>query len=241
MTEKEPTFDGYEKLVATGNQGPRSAAWVAYYQYGDRAPEGTPRAYGLIAIKTELKYNGYGKNLVVGTPVFGDAARNRAKEFQGNNGLIPDGVVGPRTARALFRKRIFAVEASKNIPNNIVYKKTDLESGFDPAAVGVSGKDLGLNQIHQPSHPNVTTEQAFTPAFSVPWSANYLVAAYTDLKDWDAALASYNVGRFYAGKWLAAGKPATGLFTTAGKDYAIMCTKYVSLVLGRKVQKGGYP
>lgn len=41
------------------------------------------------------------------------------------------------------------------------------ESNYDPKAVGDGGASRGLVQIHRPSHPDITDEQAFDPHFAV--------------------------------------------------------------------------
>lgn len=236
MEEFNPrhNLEGLNKSIAVGNKGPLSSAWAAYYQFGDTAPLGTPRAYGIIALKKELLYLGSTRAIVPTMPSFGDAVRNAVKDFQRSHGLTADGVVGPRTARAMFRTRIFQAELDRSVPDHLSFKQIDLESGFDPGATGsVDPKDRGLCQINFTAHPDITDDKAFDPSFAVPWAADYLMDAIEALHDVDAGLAAYNVGRFYAKKWLDAGKPASGLMTVGGKDYAAICTNYVKLVKSR--------
>lgn len=210
---------------------PLSAAWSSFYRYGDTAPVGTARAYGIIAIKKELLFNGSTRAIVPELPAFGDAVRNAVKDFQRLNGQVADGVVGPKTAKALFRARVYQIELELGVPDHLEMKKISLESAFDPGATGsIDPNDRGLCQINAPSHPDISDEEAFTPSFAIPWAAAYLMDGINALGDDDAGLAAYNVGRFYARKWLENGKPASGLFTVGGKDYAVMCTKYVNLV-----------
>lgn len=45
------------------------------------------------------------------------------------------------------------------------------ESSFNEKAVGDGGKSFGLSQIHLPSHPNVTKEQATNKVFAVEFMA----------------------------------------------------------------------
>lgn len=45
------------------------------------------------------------------------------------------------------------------------------ESNFNPRAVGDGGKSRGLAQIHKPSHPDITDEQAFDPYFAIDFMA----------------------------------------------------------------------
>ena len=45
------------------------------------------------------------------------------------------------------------------------------ESGYDPQAVGDQGTSLGIAQIHLPAHPNVTSQEALNPIWSIDWAA----------------------------------------------------------------------
>jgi len=236
MEQVEPRHDEFSlnRTIATGNKGPLSGAWSSYYKFGDTAALGTPRAYGIIAIKKELIYLGSKRAIDIRLAYFGDAVRNAVKGFQSSHGLEADGVVGPATARQLFKTRIFQAELDFGIPDHLSFKQISLESGFDPGATGnVDPKDRGLCQINGTAHPDVTDDKAFDPSFAIPWAVKYLKDGIDALGDIDAGLASYNVGRFYAKKWLEAGKPDSGLYTVGGKDYAAICTNYVNLVRSR--------
>jgi soluble lytic murein transglycosylase-like protein len=225
---------GIAELLAA-ESGALGAAWEHYYRYKDRAEEGTPRAYGIKAIKRELVYRGFGEGLNVDTPFFGGAAQTATKRFQKSLGLAETGVVNPETARRLFKKRIWAASHNEGVPALYLCKQLNLESGFDPAAVGyVDARDRGLAQINSYWHPTVTDDKAFDPSFSIPWAANYFSENFKALNDVDAALAAHNVGRFYAREWLKQGKPPSGLYTLEGKDYAAIITRYVKLVKTRE-------
>lgn len=50
------------------------------------------------------------------------------------------------------------------------------ESSFNPDAVGDNGTSFGLVQIHQPSHPTITKEQAHDPDFALNFLAKNLAA-----------------------------------------------------------------
>lgn len=45
------------------------------------------------------------------------------------------------------------------------------ESSFNEKAIGDSGKSFGLSQIHLPSHPKVTKEQALNKRFAIEFMA----------------------------------------------------------------------
>jgi len=224
------------KSIMTGG-GPVSAAWSSYYQYGDSATANTPRWYGIIAFKNELIYNGFGKAIVNTLGSFGDAMRNRVVEFQKANGLEADGVIGPSTARRLFKKRITAIETARNIPNQYLNRQTSLESLYDPGAVGfIDQRDRGLNQINSGAHPDVSDAEAFNPEFSLDWSADFLLGNRIRVGgDWEGAVVAHNIGWYYAKKWVDAGKPASGLVTSTGKDYAVIATNYLNFVKKQNV------
>jgi len=44
------------------------------------------------------------------------------------------------------------------------------ESNFDSNAVGDNGNSRGIAQIHRPSWPDITDEQAFNPLWSIDWT-----------------------------------------------------------------------
>ncbi len=134
---------------------PLGGAWGEYYEYKDRAEPGTPRAYAIVGLKKELAYRGYGDGLDFTTPFFGAAARDRTKEFQLANKIglkadgTPTGVIASGTARKLFKKRVWDAAHKSEVPALWLCRQINLESGFDPAAVGnVDPRDRGLVQIN---------------------------------------------------------------------------------------------
>jgi len=207
------------------------AAWTSLYKYGLTSPYGTPLAYGIIAVKKELIYNGFSKEIKPESNLFGNAAKMRTIDFQRSKNLIPDGVIGPRTSKELFKKRVLEQEKYFFIPDNYLCKQLSLESAFDPAAVGYTDpRDRGIAQINSFWHPNVDDNEAFDPSFAIPWSARYLSENISSLGDIEAGVVAHNTGRYYARRWLEAGKPEEGLYSGAGKDYAYQCTRYLSLI-----------
>jgi hypothetical protein len=229
----EPRAGIRELLEA--ESGALGAAWESYYRYKDRADPDTPRGYGIQAIKNELIYRGVGDGVNAETTFFGAAAQTATKRFQKAVGMPETGVVNPETARRLFKKRIWAVSHIEGIPALYLCKQLNLESGFDPAAVGyVDSRDRGLAQINSYWHPDVSDKEAFDPSFSIPWAGSYLSENLKALGDIETAVAAHNVGRYYARLWLEAGKPASGLYTLEGKDYAAIITRYIKLVKTRE-------
>lgn len=45
------------------------------------------------------------------------------------------------------------------------------ESEWNPKAIGDGGKSRGIAQIHAPSHPTITDEQAFNAYWAINWTA----------------------------------------------------------------------
>lgn len=188
--------------------------------------------HGCVAVKKELVFNGFS---VTGfdpdSSLIGLQADQTIRLFQSSIHIEADGVAGPITCRKLFDKRCLVVETKYSIPNRYITRQSQLESGWDPAARGViDPRDRGLMQINSYAHPDVSDEQADDPSFSLDWAARGERAVFNAYGDWDCALASYNVGTYYAYKWLIAGKPATGLYNDVGKDMAQICTNYVKLI-----------
>lgn len=196
--------------------------WDTYYQLGTKAEPNTPLGWGILAIKAELVFNGipqYG--MTMSTPEVGNGTVKAIEHFQGTvTGLEVDGIVGPWTSHALFKKRILQVETTLGLPGGLLCKLKSLESSDDPAALSADGNDRGQVQINRISHPQVTDQQSFFPPFAFTWAGNYLKAAYNGVlttagkKDWDLALASYNVGWAGARRWDQMGRPASAAAAT---------------------------
>jgi soluble lytic murein transglycosylase-like protein len=56
----------------------------------------------------------------------------------------------------------------------VMRKVIQCESNFDPKALGDHNQSRGLVQIHKPSHPQITDEQAFDPDFAISFLAKHL-------------------------------------------------------------------
>jgi hypothetical protein len=211
-------------------------AWdYGAYTAVTRAGDDTRLAAACVALKNELVFNGYGLNLVVETPVLGEAFTNRVKEFQRDKGLPEDGKIGARTALELFRRRVVGVETQYGLPPNSLGKQIKLESGFDPVAVGVvDPADTGIAQINLGIHTSVTKEQAFDPAFALDWSARYITSAYQNVIERanviKAARAAYNVGNFYAYLWMLSGFATSGGPDLGGQDAFTRAANYIRLI-----------
>jgi hypothetical protein len=198
------------------------ATWGTYFKLGFNPPKNTPEGWAMLAIKAEIVYNGIPQGgMEMDNPEFGVGTDRKIKEFQKiTPGLEVDGIVGPWTAHALFKKRILTVERTLGIEPGLLCKVKSLESSDDPACLSANGDDRGPMQINRISHPQVTDQQCYFPPFCFTWSGKYLVDAYNGVltadgqKDWDLALAAYNTGWGGARMWDRAGRPATATAAT---------------------------
>lgn len=214
-----------ETLVAPG--------WQWLYEYlKDPADGGARYAAGVAAYKTALIANGYPTGIIPSSPIWGNFARDRAVEFQRAHNLTADGVVGPKTAQALLRIYVSTWESHYGIPDHLAGKQGTLESNNHAVAQGwADAGDEGWGQIHMAFHPDITVVQAWDPAFAIKWLAGQLWSNHANLKDYDAALAAYNVGYSTAKLWLAAGKPDHGGPVWSGNvDAFTRASEYVGLV-----------
>lgn len=59
-----------------------------------------------------------------------------------------------------------------NVSSDVMTNVIKCESGFNPKAVGDGGNSRGLSQIHRPSHPTITDEQAFDEDFAIEFMAS---------------------------------------------------------------------
>lgn len=79
------------------------------------------------------------------------------------------------------------------VPPGLFRRLIQQESGWNPDAHNPLGA-TGLVQIHLPSHPDISEEQARNPAFALGWGARYLATQKQRFGRWDLALAAYNAG-----------------------------------------------
>jgi len=212
-----------------------SAFSYGFYRQGMDGRNDARLGAALVAIKRELNYNGFGKNLVIDTFVFGDAASNRLGDFQESKGLKRDEQAGPITLRELFRKRVEQTELFHGFEKGTLGKQIFLESAFDPVAVGVvDPEDTGIAQINLRIHSDITQTQAFDPVFSIKWAADYIDSAAARIENeinvLKAARAAYNVGAEYAKQWLLAGFPETGGPQLGDEDSFARATNYIKII-----------
>lgn len=148
--------------------------WGAYSK-GMGADDADPRQiYAVSAIKRELVYHGYDLDLT--TTRFGPRTTNAVKHFQASTGLTVDGKVGSKTANALWKKRIDILEADNGIPNEWLRAQIHWESLDDPGAqlANPDGSvDRGLCQLNSVQKASISEEQAFDPAVSIEYLADF--------------------------------------------------------------------
>lgn len=161
-------------------------------------------AYGVISIQKVLIKRGYlNSDPAKLTGGFGVLTKEATIHFQKDAALVPDGIVGPKTARRLYYPHIAWWQAQCGIPNNLLYGELGLESGFDPGAEGmVDRDDRGIAQYNRHWHPEVPDEKAFGDAlWCIQKSAGDMQAAFLMLRieagssgasPWDCAIAHHN-------------------------------------------------
>ena len=207
-------------------------AWPHYYAQGlDYTSDPNGReAHGIYAFKNELIHNGFSKGIDPTLAKWGSSVTKRTKDAQRHFGLVEDGVLGPSTARALFRKRMSEAESAAGLPAHSLARICSLESDNDPVAQGwVDTNDEGIAQENLPSNPDLTQAQCWTPEFIVPHAASQLAARITHCGSIMAGIAAWNVGNFYATKWREAGYPSSGLVVN-GQDMYTRATGYYAHV-----------
>lgn len=79
------------------------------------------------------------------------------------------------------------------VPIPLARRMLSKESGGDPNAVSPKNA-VGLLQIHLPSHPDVTPQQARDPDFNLNYGFSYLRKLKDEFGSWRLALAAYNAG-----------------------------------------------
>lgn len=208
-------------------------AWsFGYYHQGMPVPNNRVQA-GLVAFKQGLIDNGFEAGIDLSSGHFGHSMTKQTRAFQKAQKIQVDGVIGPETARHLFRVYSFSEEqgGTIEIDDHLLQRQGGLESGHDPVAQGFSdAQDEGWAQLHMPYFPKVTLEQAWTPSFAIAKLGDHLKTFYVNLAaDWYGAVASWNVGTGTALAWVHAGKPASG-DVVAGVDWYARATNYVKLV-----------
>jgi len=76
-------------------------------------------------------------------------------------------VIHKRVVYTAPTKLIAEIAIKYEVSQETITKVIACESGYNPNAIGDGGKSFGLVQIHLPSHPTISKEQALNPEFAV--------------------------------------------------------------------------
>ncbi len=73
--------------------------------------------------------------------------------------------------REIVSSLVTDAAAKYSVDRDFIWRTLWCESRFDFSAIGDHGTSFGIGQIHQPAHPEISTEQAFNAAFSIDFTA----------------------------------------------------------------------
>jgi len=159
-----------------------ASSWPWVYRYGMRGnlsgdEDARRKWFGIEAIKSTLVELGY-VDIHLGTGQFGGLTRAAVKDVQkketaaGNDVGPVDGIVGRRTANALFRGVYGAAETANGVPRQLLRAHCHWESGDDPGAELTNSddsRDRGLTQANNLHDSELLSdEEAFDPEIAVP-------------------------------------------------------------------------
>lgn len=80
-----------------------------------------------------------------------------------------------------MEKEAYRVAIENNLDAQLFRDVVYCESHFVKDATGDGGHSHGVVQIHQPSHPEVSLEEAENPAFALEWMAEQWSAGKADM------------------------------------------------------------
>lgn len=164
--------------------------------------------FGVLAVKTRLaELIGLvnARDLVLNGR-YGTGVRDAVAEWQVSEGLVGDGIVGPKTAEGLFLPVVQDVQNGA-VPWDIAAGLVKNESAWDPGAVGSSDfGDHGLCQLNQASQ-KFTLDQSFNARTAIARLYDIInrhLATFGNIED---AIAAYNLGKAGAQLWISEGRP----------------------------------
>jgi hypothetical protein len=126
--------------------------------------------FAVAAIKRELVVVHGFTDINLSTTLFGGGVRRAVQEFQRQNDLDDDGIVGRATANALWRERL------KTIPDGWMRALVHWESLDDPGAEFINSDnsfDRGLCMLNSTRKP-LSIDEAFDPETAVNYLQQYL-------------------------------------------------------------------
>ncbi len=102
-----------------------------------------------------------------------------------------------------------AVAKFPDVPASLIMAIIETESSFQPTAflADRNGGSYGLMQLDYPTARGLgyqgTPDGLYDPGINIFYGAAYLHALYAEMKEWEAAIMSYNEGpgNFLAGIW----------------------------------------
>lgn len=77
---------------------------------------------------------------------------------------------GENYSKEVIKDYIVVESLIIGVDSQLALNVVSLESKFNKNVVGDKGNSYGLWQIHLPSHPTITKEQALDPVWSTNWS-----------------------------------------------------------------------
>lgn len=77
---------------------------------------------------------------------------------------------GENYSKEVIKDYIVVESLIIGVDSQLALNVVNLESRFNHNAVGDKGNSYGLWQIHLPSHPSITKEQALDPIWSTNWA-----------------------------------------------------------------------
>lgn len=86
----------------------------------------------------------------------------------------PEAVIAVTPKPLSIQEKIDAAAKRYGVQSTLMRSVIKCESTFNPKAVGDNGTSFGLVQIHLPSHPTITKEQAFDEDFAIDFLASNL-------------------------------------------------------------------
>jgi peptidoglycan hydrolase-like protein with peptidoglycan-binding domain len=179
---------------------------------------------GVLAIQILLGLNGFPVNYSTAPGVFGPLTEASTLAFQAKHATPADGIVGPKTTRALLRGTVAQNERANGIPDRLLWGLIGAETSWDPGAVGyTTPQDIGICQFNLYWNRSMSPDEAMDPRHVIPIAARRTRTRYNEYlpltggnvqRAWDCAVLSHNSpvrARLYA---------TTGVYPTAqAEDY----------------------
>ena len=146
--------------------------------------------------------------------ILGPNSDTGIRAYQRRKGLKVDGVIGPKTCKALFEPLVRkAAQAKPLLHRDLIYRNAMgtmyVESGFDLGTVGeTTPDDIGIAQINGRAHPDMSVNQRFDPKIAISYMVDLIEKNLIAMKfDEDLSIIAYNLGPTGAYAWNSEGRP----------------------------------